>query len=848
MTRQALRYVEIDLPVCSRTYGVAPCTASVPTTGDDKCFNCRATCQDIANYNETTATIRFAEDTGFNPVDIEALPCIESVSYTPGRISLGQDLGQRSSVSVTFTDFPHSDAGTGLDPYYADRAYDPYTQGTFWGRFRARQPYIKGATLRLLDGYVGDDLADMETRTFIVESFNGPGMDGRFTITAKDPLKLLDADRAQAPVLSSGYLNGSLTTSSTSATLLPVGIGNSEYPASGYATIGGKEVVAFTRSGDALTLTRAQYNTTAIAHSASDRVQVCVVYTSQDPADIIKDLMVTYGGVDSAMIPIDDWQTETDAFLGQLYTGIVAEPTSVRTLISELILQAGLAIWWDDLNAEIRLQVLRAISTDAETFGDSSDKLGGTLQITEQPDQRVSQVWTFFAQRNPCEGQEDPNNYRSVDELVDADAELAYGSSAIQKIFSRWIPTGGRAIATKLNELQLGRFVVAPRKFNFDLFRSDGRVPPQPGSGVQIEAWPMQGGNGERETVPVQITRVSPEKDRWRVEAEEMRFTGYGSSTTDKTVIYDSDVTARNLRDDHDALYGTPTDGDTVTFIVNAGVKIGSTANGTPSITAGSWPTATITGNRTSGSKIITGLASTTKLRSGQSVTGTGIPAGTKIDTVDSSSQVTLTANATSGASTPTSLTFQTVILNLQLNGTIDGAGGKGGKGRSESSGYISPTVGQKGGTALYTRVFINLIFGILAKLRSGGGGGGGSATGDGNDLVGGGGGGGAGTIPGPGGPSGTGTQTASPGQPGTAETGGIGGPSWTKNVPFALAGLDPNYRGGKGGDIGQAGSKGANQFSHTGANGGDAGEAIDGASYVTQSGTPASLLGGQVN
>jgi len=209
---------------------------------------------------------------------------------------------------------------------------------------------------------------------------------------------------------------------------------------------------------------------------------------------------------------------------------------------------------------------------------------------------------------------------------------------------------------------------------------------------------------------------------------------------------------------------------------------------------------------------------------------------------------VTLTANATSGASTATSLTFQTVILNLQLNGTIDGAGGKGGKGRSESSGYISPTVGQDGGTALYTRVYVNLTYGAAAKLRGGGGGGGGSATGDGSDLVGGGGGGGAGTIVGPAGPAGTGTQTAEPGQPGTAETGGIGGRSWTKSVPFAFAKLDSNYRGGTGGNIGLAGAKGANQSPHTGANGGAAGRAIDGASYVTQSGTPASLLGGQVN
>lgn len=849
MSRQAIRYVELDVPVCANTYGVAPCTASVPTTGADKCFNCVSTCQDSANYSDTTETVRFAEATGFNPDDIEAHPIIESVSFTPGRISLGQDLGQRSSVSVTFRDYQHSDAGPGLDPYHASRSYDPYAQGTFWGRWKARQPYIKGSELRLLTGFVGDALADMETRTFIVESFNGPGMDGRYTITAKDPLKLLDGDQAQAPALSTGYLSGSLTTSSTSATLLPAGIGNSEYPASGYAAIGGKEIVSFTRSGDVLTITRAQYNTTAIAHSANDRVQVCAVWTAQDVADIIDDLMTTYGSVPSGYIPIADWQAETDAYLGQVYTGIVAEPTSVKTLIGELALQAGLAIWWDDLTAQIRLQVLRAISTDAELFDDASDKIGGTLQITEQPDQRISQVWTYFAQRNPLDGQEDSNNYRSVDVLVDATAEINYGTPAIQKIYSRWIPVGGRAVATKLNALQLGRFVAAPRKFNFDVFRRDGRDPVRLGGGYQLEAYPLQEADGTAETVPIQVTRLIPEKDRWSVEAEEVQFTNYSGAVTDKTVIYDADVTARNGYDDCFALYGTPSDGDTVNFIINAGVKIGSTGRTVSSFDLGSsWPTITRSGNRTSGSPIITGLSSTTEFRAGQFITGTGIPAQTKILSVDSASQITLTANATSGAATSTSLTIYTVIITITLNGTIDGAGGKGGQGRSESGGYVAPTAGEAGGTALYARYYANLVYGAAAKLRGGGGGGGGSATGDGSDLVGGGGGGGGGTAVGAGGPAGTGTQTAEAGSAGTAETGGQGGRSWTKSVPWAFAKLDSNYRGGTGGNVGYAGSNGSNQSPHTGASGGAVGKAIDGVSYVKSTGTPAALLGGQVN
>jgi hypothetical protein len=53
-------------------------------------------------------------------------------------------------------------------------------------------------------------------------------------------------------------------------------------------------------------------------------------------------------------------------------------------------------------------------------------------------------------------------------------------------------------------------------------------------------------------------------------------------------------------------------------------------------------------GARGSGSAIITGLSSTTHMRAGYYVFGTGIASGTKILTVDSSTQITMDANASS--------------------------------------------------------------------------------------------------------------------------------------------------------------------------------------------------------
>lgn len=53
-------------------------------------------------------------------------------------------------------------------------------------------------------------------------------------------------------------------------------------------------------------------------------------------------------------------------------------------------------------------------------------------------------------------------------------------------------------------------------------------------------------------------------------------------------------------------------------------------------------------GARGSGSAIVTGLSSTTNMKAGYYVFGTGITSGTQILTVDSSTQITMTANASS--------------------------------------------------------------------------------------------------------------------------------------------------------------------------------------------------------
>ncbi|WP_051057058.1 hypothetical protein, partial [Bradyrhizobium yuanmingense] len=673
---QALTYIEIDIPFCSLTYGVAPCTASIPTTGDAKCFNSIKTCQDRDNFTESEVTLRFAKPTEYLPREIDCIPSIVSVEFSPATVSLGKDLGQRASLTVTFQDHSHSDTGQGYDKYLTERAYDPYSQGTYWGKFRARQPFLRGRALRWINGVVGEAISDMETWNFVIESFNGPTTDGKFTIIAKDLLKLADGDRAQCPQLSNGFLAADITAGATTATLLPADIGNAEYPLGGtdYLCIGGNEIVQYTRVGDTLTLTRGQLGTTASAHRAQDRVQVVKHYASTDAADILADLLINAAGIDASHIPLADWQEETGTFLGNVYTGTIPEPTSVATLCSEIIEQAALAVWHDAQADQLRLQVLRAVPIDANTFT-PENTIEKSLAIKEQESKRISRVQVYFGRIDPTKPLSNLDNYRSTAPTIDEDAEADYGVPAIKTILSRWIPQAGRAIADRLGAVQLGRYRDAPRQVQLKLQRH-ASTDVQLGVGYRVEADCVQDATGAGADIPIQVTRLNPGPDMFVVEAEEMLWTAPAADTGTRYVIFDANNFNINLRSSHDSIYPLAQSGDVVNCIINAGVIIGSSSTSLGAFDVGTWP-AGVTINL-----IVRGRI--------QGAGGRGGRGGTPSE-----------PDGLAGGQGGTALfTRQAINLDLSSGGEVWGGGGGGGGGGMPQIPYPGAGAGGGGGGA----------------------------------------------------------------------------------------------------------------------------------------------------
>jgi hypothetical protein len=594
---------------------------------------------------------RFTMPTEFTPKDIDAIPSVRSVSFTPATISLGENLGTRASLTITFQDHKHIFNG------------EPFDQGTFFAKWRGRYlTRFRGRPVRWIRGVLGQSLAEMETWHFVAESVSGPTPDGAYTLVAQDILKLADDDRALAPRPTRGFLVAPIDTDDTAATMGPTGIGNIDYSASGFVAIAGKEVASFTRSGDALTITRAlavpgtTYETEVVEHDAGARVQQCLAYLADDPADIIYDLLTTFGGVDPSYIDLAAWQTETATYLQTLYTGFITEPTGVNKLVSELIEQASLAVWWDAIAQTVRLQVLRPVSTASAVF--SEDKfLARSLKTQEQPGKRISEVLFYYGLREPLRPIDEDDNYRAIILTTDPTAGTEYGGVVTKTIKSRWVPFGAGQTATRASNNLLGRFRDPPRRVNFDTWRFAPDVP-ELGGGYQFGWTENTDKDGIPALAPIQVTRLNPSPEKYAVEAEEVLFTFFDQADlANRVITIPSNINNVNLREMHDTIYPPITEDDlsasppvTVTCVIADGVIVGSTSTSLPAFDVGDW------------------LIGFTPL--------------------------------------------------LQLNGRIQGKGGNG-----ASADTIA--AGQAGGVALFSRHSIDVEYGASAEIWGGAGGGG---------------------------------------------------------------------------------------------------------------------------
>lgn len=485
--REPIVIIEIDQDTCALTYSETPCLAVLGVTGQIKCHNTIFTCQDEDNFDPDTLTLRFSTPTENNGLGEDAVifPSVLSVDTVPTVINIGgadkdtSPLGKRAKITATLRDHPYHDRL--VDKYWAERDYDPASQGTFWSKWLARNPYHLGRPLRVRQGYVGQALADMDVRHYIIERIEGPSK-GAVKIVAQDPLKLLDGTRAQTPVPNTGTLGGDIDEIATAFTLTPAGIGNSQYPMTGIARIG-SELVSYTRAADAVTLTaRGLRSTLASAHSTGDVFQEVVVIASAR-VDVLISNLLTFAGIDAAFIPTADWDAEADLWLnGFDMSAWIVEPTSIAVLVAEILQQGACFIWWDEAAQQVKFRAVRPFYavTDAVPIEISDDAhiVADTVEIVPKPDERISQVIIHYDQIDPTAAANDPANYARSRVLTDPDAEseLQYNERRVKEIFARFLDSANDAATSVLASRILERHVETPRVIKFATDAKDGSI------------------------------------------------------------------------------------------------------------------------------------------------------------------------------------------------------------------------------------------------------------------------------------------------------------------------------------------------------------------------------------
>lgn len=534
--RQPNVVIEIDLDKCTRDYGVSPCTAAGPTGSE--CFNTFATCQDESNYSATSSvlTLRFS-DRRQNVIPFEnIIPCIESVVFAPTKLKPGAGFSNRGRLEVTFVDFPDNDVLT--DPYIDNRGYVASDRGTFWGKLLARNPHHVGRAVRLKWGYHPADgssaaLSDFDrVQYYKIDRIDPPDNRGRVKLVAKD--FLIDAERlkTQIPEASSGTLSAAVTATGTTIPL-QTGEGADYAAATGDASIVriGDELISCTgRSGDSLTVAsggRGYAGTTATGHNDDDSVQLCAHYGfhGTDRVDaVIRDLLVTYAGIDTQYTPTGDWNTEASRWLDDYdLKNIVSEPTALEDLLAEISIECGVDIWWDDEDEEIRLKAMVPVIGGTTHMLSDSQIIRGRGSIQTDIRQRLSQVYFYVGRRNYTEDRDKVGNFDNVVVRADADSEgeFEYNSKGIRKIYCQWLSTTTQA-GQQASRL-LNRYVNPPLKLRADV--DIGELDHGTGDHFMLDSDLHQTASGAKRSAEYQTLSTQYHLDKQQVTVEALQVT-----------------------------------------------------------------------------------------------------------------------------------------------------------------------------------------------------------------------------------------------------------------------------------------------------------------------------------
>jgi hypothetical protein len=525
--KEPVTILELEMDLCPLVWSVGSCTAS--GSAGDECFNTAASCQltDIyASQTKTTKTYRFSSfrlDGLQADGEMPTFPTIQNVSTAPTELNPSKGLGIRSTCSITLTDHPWTDIG--IDPYLSNRTYTPDDQGTFWGKFMARNSYYEGRKMTVKTGYLADDgtydANNFISRTFFIDTITGPSKDGKVVIKGKDVLKFADSNRKQLPSQSRAELPSDITDAATSFDITdPDDDVKDAYDANQkYIRIDDETMLMTNLTGSnptyTATVTRAtmpstyEGTMTAEEHSAESTVQQCYHVDAQRIDIFVNYILDTIAGIDSSYLPTSDWDATIDfGFQSYLLSALLTEPIGINELLEE-ITEHNILLWWDERDQEVKMDTILNRVNDYGPFNDDDNLIAGSVGVARSDKERISHMRVAYGHRNPVLELDKLENFTTVKVSIDTDKESTdeYDESKISKVWSRFLPTTLGSVASEITNRTLNYYKVTKHIMTFSMDAKDDDA--WTGDLIGVETRQRQTETGATESKSYRVLKVN---------------------------------------------------------------------------------------------------------------------------------------------------------------------------------------------------------------------------------------------------------------------------------------------------------------------------------------------------
>lgn len=437
-SKRPVWFCVLTIDRCALTYGSAPCTAAVGTTGQRKCFNTFETCQDRPNYDLETVDLKFCS-VNENPFPGEIVkPYITGVSVAPTEIKDTKVI--KASVTLNLADEPDNDVG--LDKYISDRDYDPMARGTFWRKFIARNPNYKGRPLALYEGYEGDAVGEY-TQVFLGRLENITiRNNGGVSVSALDNMTRMD------DVLLPPNTDLKLVTDvNDSVTSMTLSDSDELFSTPGYLLIG-TEMIYYT-TVDAPTnvisgITRGVRFTTATEHSSGDKCQP-VYHRTDNPFNLMTTLLLTDVGYAAGEVDSTAFTTARDQpGVEPDFECFIKKPTKASDIFFEMVDLCDSVSWQaEDLKITIARQLPNLPGRTYRAITDGNAIIRDSIAVDLNPESRTSRVslhWDVIGSGDPKEVEDYLKHNIAID--VEAESAVAFNQIAEEVLKARCISTG----------------------------------------------------------------------------------------------------------------------------------------------------------------------------------------------------------------------------------------------------------------------------------------------------------------------------------------------------------------------------------------------------------------------